>query len=404
MNKLLLVAIAAATLLGAGHALGAGEAAASGDSVAGVALLSIMALVLSIAAMAVGIYAALRARRTQADVARLARSIDHALRDLAEGNSLNSSTLGALTDTIDHQLGGMLDRIEVVASDHSAAPSREAPLAANNVVTLGATGRRPDARKPAAGDVAPVSWPDHGELELSLEPIIAVSQGAAACFEVYANLPFADGVARPVRRLHGEAAPAERARFELALVKAAMHASRRQLPGQAATLPLHAAISDALLADAGATAEIAQLFALHPGLAAGVVLSLPVEVLANPTRGQQKSLLRLTESSVRLAAEGWPDAGDGAAILAANGAGILKLTCNRLLDRDKLKRKAIAGGDLAEIAHARGLTIIATDVLTDEDAVALLDLGIDLMSGARFSPPRRLRAALPGLAGKAAEG
>lgn len=404
MNRLLLVGIAAAVVLGAGYALGAGEDAGSAGSAAGVSLLAILAICLSIAGAAIGVYAAMSARRTQADVARLARSIDNALRDLAEGNSRNSSTLGALTDTIDRQIGGMLDRIDVATSGHPGLPTgRDAAGGTSNVVPLGAPGRRNASHKAPVADPAPSSWAAQGELELSLEPIISVSQSAAAGFEVYANLPFADGVSRPVRRLRGDAAAADHARFELALVKAAMHASRRQLPADAARLPLHVAVSDALLADADAAAEIAQLFELHPALAAALVLSIPAETAASQARGVQRAIARLMAAGVRLAVEGHVEPIGSGAKLADGKASFLKLTCNRLLDRDKAKRKAPSGSDLAELAHVSGVTLIATDVATDEDAVALLDLGVDLMSGARFSPPRRLRGASADMSGKVAE-
>jgi cyclic-di-GMP phosphodiesterase TipF (flagellum assembly factor) len=399
MNRLLPVGIAAVVLLGAGYALGAGEDAGSAGG--GVSLLAILAICLSLIGAAIGVYAAVSARRTQADVARLARSIDNALRDLAEGNSRNSSTLGALTDTIDRQIGGMLDRIDVASSPQPDAPVRE--TVANNVVAIGAAGLRGSVQKATASEVALSNWTAQGELELSLEPIIAVSQSAAQSFEVHANLPFSDGVSRPVRRLHGDAAPVDRARFEFKLVTAAMVAARRQLPADAATLPLHVAISGALLADLDQTTEIAQMFELHPGLGSGVVLSLPADLLASVTPGQQKSLARLTAAGVRVAAEGWLDRGDAAAVLADKGASMVKLTSNRLLDREKVRRKSMSGSEVAEAAQSMDLKIIATDVANDEDAVALLDLGIDLMCGPRFSPPRRLRAAFAEIAPKAAE-
>ena len=404
MSRPLLVAFAAAALLCAGYALGAGvEAASSHLSSPTVSLLSILAICVSAGALAVGILAAMRAKRVQADVERLARSVDATLRGLADGNSRNSSALGALTDTIDRQIGGMLERIDIATSAQPVAPARDISPKANNVVTLGAAARRAGAQKLPVGESAPLTWLAQGELELSLEPIIAVSQSAAAGFEVYANVSSTDGTAKLVRRLHPDIPTADRARFEFALVKAAMHASRRQLPGDAAKLGLHVAISNALLADADATAEIVQLFELHPGLAQGVILSLPTELLVDPARSHQKVIARLAEAGVRLAGEGWPDPSDGLSV-SESGLSILKLTCNRLLDRDKIKRKAASGSDIAEIAGSAGLTIIATDVATDEDAVALLDLGIDLMAGARFSPPRRLRASSPETPGKVAEG
>ena len=40
---------------------------------------------------------------------------------------------------------------------------------------------------------------------------------------------------------------------------------------------------------------------------------------------------------------------------------------------------------------ANDVTIIAVNVANDEDAVSLLDLGIDLMAGPRFGGPKRLK-------------
>ena len=42
------------------------------------------------------------------------------------------------------------------------------------------------------------------------------------------------------------------------------------------------------------------------------------------------------------------------------------------------------------IAEAE-IEIIATDVASDEEAVSLIDIGIDLMCGERLSPPRRVK-------------
>ncbi len=43
------------------------------------------------------------------------------------------------------------------------------------------------------------------------------------------------------------------------------------------------------------------------------------------------------------------------------------------------------------MATAAGIDVIATDVRSDEDAVSLIDIGIDLMTGERLAPPRRLK-------------
>jgi EAL domain-containing protein (putative c-di-GMP-specific phosphodiesterase class I) len=52
----------------------------------------------------------------------------------------------------------------------------------------------------------------------------------------------------------------------------------------------------------------------------------------------------------------------------------------------------LPGAELAENAAEMGLSIVATGVVRDDDAVGLIDLGIDLMEGERFSGPRRIRS------------
>jgi EAL domain-containing protein (putative c-di-GMP-specific phosphodiesterase class I) len=46
---------------------------------------------------------------------------------------------------------------------------------------------------------------------------------------------------------------------------------------------------------------------------------------------------------------------------------------------------------IVEQVNAAKATVVATGVSSDDDAVSLLDLGIDLMAGPRFGGPRRLK-------------
>ena len=57
------------------------------------------------------------------------------------------------------------------------------------------------------------------------------------------------------------------------------------------------------------------------------------------------------------------------------------------------RRRGLPGVELAASAGEAGLTLVATGVSRDEDAVGLIDLGIALMVGERFSGPRRIRSA-----------
>lgn len=324
----------------------------------------------------------------QGDIDRLARTLDGALKELAAGNERNSLTLGALTATIDRQIGGMLGRIDA----HPSAPVDAAIVVppADGQAAREAGERKP-AAKPAAAASLPAGWADR-ELELSLEPIVSVSQGAAAGFEVLAHLALEDGSERIVRGSPLAAGPADLAAFELALVKAAMHASRRQLGAAGARLPLHVAVSAALLGDEAAVEEVCSLLDRHAETARGLIFSIPAELFTTKDKPIQHGIVKLAVSGAALAAEGWPTEENGLERLKLQGVRIVKLATDRLLDRERVRRKSMPGADLAELIGRSGMIIVAVDVATDEDAVALLDLGVDLMRGECFSPPRRLKS------------
>jgi EAL domain-containing protein (putative c-di-GMP-specific phosphodiesterase class I) len=100
---------------------------------------------------------------------------------------------------------------------------------------------------------------------------------------------------------------------------------------------------------------------------------------------------RLAEAGVRIAVEGWPETEDSAGTIRRLGASMVKLSATRLLDRDKARRKLTPAATVIDYAAGEELTLIATEVATDEDVVSLIDLGIDFMCGERFSGPKRLK-------------
>lgn len=373
-------AIAAAVLvLGAGFAL-----AATGQS-SFWSFLVVVSLAFAAGGLAVAGYLHFKVERMRGDIDRLAHTLDGALKDLAAGNERNSLTLGALTGTIDRQIGGMLEKIETAARPEAPAspPSGGSDGASQD------TGGRKAPQKTDAGERLPAGWADR-DLELSLEPIVSVSQGAAAAFEVHAHILLEDGSERVVRRLSEAANPADLCAFELAVVKAAIHASRRKLAAEA-RLPLHVAVSAALLGNEAAVGELCGLLDLHSGLAKGLVFSVPAEQFATKDNTVRHGIVRLTISGAIFAAEGWPREEDALERLKLQGVRLVKLSADRLLDRERMRRKSPSGADLAELIDRSNMAIVAVDVASDEDAVALLDLGVDLMRGERFSPPRRLK-------------
>src|SRR5690606_19737216 len=136
---------------------------------------------------------------------------------------------------------------------------------------------------------------------------------------------------------------------------------------------------------------VAELARVHRALTASLILSVPAALLG--VRGETRERLdKLTAAGFRLAAEGWEGEASDLAEAKSRGVHFLKFPANRLLDRERLRRKALSGTEVAEAAAAAGVTIIATGVARDDDAVGLIDLGVDMMEGDRFSGPRRMRS------------
>jgi cyclic-di-GMP phosphodiesterase TipF (flagellum assembly factor) len=154
-------------------------------------------------------------------------------------------------------------------------------------------------------------------------------------------------------------------------------------------MPLHVAVSSALLDDGLEFATVLDIFKLHPAVAKSVVMSLPAELMES---GQHKAALDLMSGlDIRFAAEDWSGSKADLDKLKNAGVGVVKLTADRLLDRIKPRKGQPNGATLVEMAGDAGVDIIATDVQSEEDAVSLIDMGVDLMTGERLSAPRRLR-------------
>lgn len=193
-----------------------------------------------------------------------------------------------------------------------------------------------------------------------------------------------------IRRLAKPVPGVDAAAFEAALIRAAIGAGRRQLGTSTERMPFHVAISEALLGSETDVASIAELARVHKALPASLVFSVPAALLSAGGEARE-GLDRLTASGFRLAAENWDGADAEAA--ARRGVAWVKIAANRLLDRERSRRRLTPGAELAAAAQSAGLAVVATGVARDEDAVGLIDLGVDLMVGERFSGPRRMRSA-----------
>jgi EAL domain-containing protein (putative c-di-GMP-specific phosphodiesterase class I) len=228
-----------------------------------------------------------------------------------------------------------------------------------------------------------------GQADLSLQPIIAAGRGEAGGFEVHFHIQPEEGKPVDIRRLQQPVADVDPAAFERLAVVSATEAARRGLGDISERMPLHVAVSSALLEDGLEFATVLDIFKLHPALAKSVVMSLPAGLVES---GQHSAALELLAGlEIRLAAEDWSGSQAALETMKAAGVGAVKVAAARLLDRGKQRKGLPNGASLVEMAGDAGMEIIATDVESEEDAVSLIDMGVDLMTGERLSAPRRLK-------------
>lgn len=360
-------------------------------------LFPIAALVIAAISVAVAAMALRNARKAQADFLRFSRSIEMALRELSSRSERDAASIGELNRKIAHELETLTD-LAAAQPQPAEAPSFPQRADAEARPVAGAAQPAPERAaeaEPAAPEAvrqALAAAVAAGELEVSLQPIISVAQGAATGFEVHAHVePAESGRPLDIRRMAQPLPGLDQAAFEAALVRAALSAGRRQLGTASERMPFHVAISEALLGARAEVDAIAELARVHRGLPASLVFSVPATLLAAGGEARDR-LDQLTAAGFRLAVEGWEGARAELRDVRARGAHFLKIPVNRLLDRERGRRRQLPGAELAEAAAEAGIGIVATGVSRDDDAVGLIDLGIDLMEGERFSGPRRVRS------------
>lgn len=370
-----------AMVSGAGAAFA--QTPAGGDDASPV--LALAALALAAIALVASLLALARARRTARDFESLARSMDAAMaRIRAETSSRADLLAGAQSE-----LRGQIEALRDVAGGRS--PEGAEVISHPSSRREGARAARPE---PDAGEIeaALARAVDGDALELSLQPIVSVSSNAARAFETFAHLRLPSGRAIDIGRPAGQPGDFDRAAFEGQLVRRAVEVGRRRLGSQGEFMPLHCPISGALLDDDARAAGVVDLVRLDASMARSIVLSAPSRLLVDASRARRRTLEPFLSAGLAFAAEGWEGDLDTLPALRGSAVGWLKLDADRLLDRDRSRRKSPHGFDVVAAAADCGIAVIAAGVASDEDAVSLLDIGVDLMAGQRFGGPRRLRA------------
>jgi len=344
-------------------------------------------MLLSIGAAAFAYRAYNRANLVAAELERLTRSMDAAIKDVSLRSDRDSSKLDEFNASLSSRLEALTAIVSPTEQDEDAdlhAPARkgkQAPSAPAPVT---------DQPEFSAIDVALRRMVAGGQPDLSLQPIIAAGRGEAGGFEVHFHIQPEDGKPVDIRRLERQVADVDPAAYERLALVTATEAARRKLGDISEKMPVHIAVSSALLQDGMEFATVLDIFKLHPALARSVVLSLPSDLLQS---GQHSAAIELLSSlGVRFVYEDWTGSPGELDAIKKAGGGSLKIAADRLLDRVKPRKGQANGAALVETAGEAGLEIIAIDVQSEEDAVTLIDMGVDLMTGERLAAPRRLHA------------
>lgn len=358
-------------------------------------------LLLSLGAAAFAYRAFNRANLVAAELERLTRSMDAAIKDVSLRGDRDAAKLEELNATVSARLDAVSARM--TPAETGADADEDRPAIAGETSAPPRKGKHAHAEPHAPGpvdapgiDVALRRMMAGVQADLSLQPIIAAGRGEAGGFEVHFHVQPEEGKPVDIRRLHQTVADVDPAAFERLAVVSATEAARRGLGDISEKMPLHVAVSSALLDDGLEFATVLDIFKLHPALAKTVVISLPAELVES---GRHSAALELLSGlDIRLAAEDWSSSRAELDKMKEAGVGVVKIAAARLLDRVKQRKGQPDGAALVETASDAGVDVIATGVESEEDAVSLIDMGVDLMTGERLSAPRRLKT--DGVAGK----
>ncbi len=346
------------------------------------------ALALALCGAVFGLLAYLRSGKSSSEITRLALSVDAAIRDLASREKHGSTSSAKRIASVSRKVEAIPTAIRIEPIQQPAPVEPAAPSA--TIITHPALLRSVQDDKPAEVVDDATAAIRHalsaGRIELSLQPIISIARGEAAGFDVFAHLPRLGDHPLELRRPGNPSSGLPRAAFERLLVASSVQTAIRHLGEASEATPLHVAISEALLEDGAELATVLTLFSQHAADVRSIVLSVPATVVEGDNNHAQ-ALGLLTQRGIRIAVEGWSGNAESLEQSAQGKIAFIRLPASELLDPVNFQKIET----LREQASANGISVIATDVALDDDAVGLIDLGIVLMTGPRFSGPRHIK-------------
>lgn len=360
-------------------------------------LISGVALAVALGAAALAIHTALGLRLLDAEFRRLVGSVDAAL------SNRPSRTAGPTPVAEPPRKPEPIHSIKAAPAVMAPVPRETTPRGAadakqppaepvgaargGNVVHLPDASARRRPSPPAEADTLhrELLAQATAEVELSLQPIVSIASGEACGFDVFRWIG-TGGTGIDVRRIAEPPVGLSLAGFERQTVEAALRTGRRRLGTVDA--PLHVAVSAAMLTSAADVERIADMLRLYPAMQRSVMLSFDAALLRVPSPSAE-ALATLADAGFGFALEA--DQQPFGSLLADPAIRFARLPVSRLISRGRPRKGRLAGLPLLEEANAAGIPVIAEDVASDEEAMLLLDLGVDLMSGTRFARPRRLK-------------
>lgn len=336
-------------------------------------IVSAVALLISLFAVAFAATAAVRLRALRSDLAHLARSVDVALANIATHRKRDYDDLATEPQAVE---SASFAAVSPMA--HEDGPGRT-----ENVVPHPAAmrNRQPVAQKAdepgASREVAIIAALDRaaaaGSMEISLAPVISTASGEAAGFDVLAHLRHDMGPASDLWRF-GRPTPSQASTAERLLASAAIEAARR--PNRQA-FPLHVAISDALLGDRDELALLLDALRRDENAARSLILTLPMATMRDPA-GHAAALARLAATGPRLAAEGWPRSMQDLEGIWRAGVSFVRLPAERLLNRGAEADDGPDGETVLATLAASAMAVIATGIRDARDAAALSARGVTM--------------------------
>lgn len=225
-------------------------------------------------------------------------------------------------------------------------------------------------------------------LEISLQPIVSVSLGQSVAFDILTCIDLPQGSQLHLKRI-ADGSALDPADFDMSMFLVAVDTARRRLGRVSERMKLHLALSEQVLQHEEAISDFCSLVGLHPGIARSIILSLP------PQAGRRPDLAGVVRTLY--------DAGFSLALESDGGRPVagIRLPPLEYIKFDAGLLNAIADSMTGDVAAQLPVRlwpdgcppIVALGVETEETAMRLIDLGIDLMAGDWFSPPRRMQQA-----------